>query len=339
MSKRAFITGITGQDGSYLAEFLLTKKYEVAGLIRRVSKPNLDNIEHLLGKIKIYDGDLLDQGSIDRALVDFQPDEVFNLGAQSFVKTSWQQPVLTGDVTGLGAVRVLESIRNNKPDTRFYQASSSEMFGNADTDLINEETPFHATSPYAIAKLYAHHMTKNYRDSYGIYACAGILFNHESPRRGIEFVTRKITYAVSCIAEGIKTSKTCNEVKEPLVVEGKFKLGNLDASRDWGYAGDYVKAMWMMLQQEKPDDYVIATGRTASIREFLEIAFKYVGIKDWEKHVEIDERFKRPSELKHLRGDSSKARKTLGWKPDVDLEGLVKLMIDSDRKIVKSYEF
>jgi GDPmannose 4,6-dehydratase len=335
---KALITGVTGQDGSYLAEFLLSKDYEVAGVMRRLSVPNTKNIEHLLGDIKLYDGDLLDQGSLDRIVRDFQPDEVYNLAAQSFVKVSWQKPILTGDATGLGAVRVLEAVRNFKPSARFYQASSSEMFGNTTTEFISEASPMLATSPYAIAKLYAHMMTINYRDSYDMFTSGGILFNHESPRRGIEFVTRKITYAVACIAEGIERSKMCNETKEPLVLNGKFMLGNLDASRDWGYAKDYVEGMWQMLQADTPDDYVIATGRSATIREFLDMTFKNVGIDDWSGYVEIDERFKRPSELKHLRGDGTKIKNALNWEPKTTLEELAAIMVESDREQVRKFE-
>ncbi len=336
--KKALITGITGQDGSYLAEFLLEKGYEVAGIARRLSVPNTRNIEHILSDISLYDGDLSDQGSLDRVVRNFQPDEVYNLAAQSFVKVSWQEPILTGDITGLGAVRILESVRNNKPDARVYQASSSEMFGNNPVEFLDEDSQFLPTSPYAIAKLYAHRMTINYRESYDMYACGGILFNHESPRRGMEFVTRKITYAVACIAEGVILSKMGSETKDPLVKDGKFKLGNLDASRDWGYAKDYVEMMWLMLQQDEPDEYVIATGRSATIRDFLDIAFKVIGIDDWQPYVGVDERFKRPSELRYLRGNSSKAQKNLGWSPQTSLEGLVELMIESDRELVRKYE-
>ncbi len=336
--KKAFITGINGQDGSYLAEFLLNKGYQVAGLIRRTSTPNLINISNLLKDIKIYDGDLLDQGSIDRVIKDFKPNEVYNLAAQSFVKSSWNQPILTGDVTGLGAVRVLESLRNISPETKFYQASSSEMFGNTKDEFISEESQFFPTSPYAIAKLYAHNMSINYRNSYKMFCSNGILFNHESPRRGIEFVTRKITYSLACIACNVKTSKMGNEQKEPLVNKGKFKLGNLDASRDWGFAGDYIEAMWKMLQQIKSDDFVIATGKSYSIRDFLDKGFKYIGKDDWEKYVEIDERFKRPSELLHLRGNAEKARNELEWSPKTNLDKLIKMMIDSDIKLVKLTE-
>lgn len=335
---KALITGITGQDGSYLAEFLLEKGYEVAGIARRLSAPNTRNIANILANIKLYDGDLADQGSLDRIVKDFMPDEVYNLAAQSFVKTSWQQPILTGDITGLGAVRMLEAVRNFKPDARFYQASSSEMYGNNPNEHLDEKCRFLATSPYAIAKLYAHRMTINYRDSYDMFACAGILFNHESPRRGLEFVTRKITYAVACIAEGIKQSKAGNEEMEPLVRDGKFMLGNLDASRDWGFARDYVEAMWLMLQQDKPNEYVIATGRTASIHDFLNAAFKAVDIHDWQPYVAIDERFKRPSELRYLRGNSELASQELGWQPRTSLEELVGHMIESDRALVRRFE-
>jgi len=336
--KRALITGITGQDGSYLSEFLLNKGYEVSGLMRRNSTPNIRNIEHLLGKIKLYDGDLMDQGSIDRAVKDFQPDEVYNLAAQSFVKTSWTQPILTGEVTGLGTVRVLESIRNVKPDARMYQASSSEMFGNNPEEFLNEKSQLFAHSPYAIAKLYAHRMTENYRDSYGLFTCSGILFNHESPRRGIEFITRKITYSVACIKAGVENSKMSNEEKEPLVKNGKIKFGNLDSKRDWGFAKDYVEAMWLMLQQDKPEDYVVGTGVTHSVKEFLQFAFEEAGISDWESHIEIDERFKRPADLTYLRGDSTKARNQLKWEPKTDLKSLIKIMIESDLELVKKYE-
>lgn len=335
---KALITGITGQDGSYLAEFLLKKGYEVAGIARRLSVPNTRNIEKVLPSLKLYDGDLADQGSLDRIMKDFQPDEVYNLAAQSFVKVSWQQPILTGDATGLGAVRVFESVRNNCPNAKVYQASSSEMYGNNPEEFLNEESPMLATSPYAIAKLYAHMMTINYRESYDMFACGGILFNHESPRRGIEFVTRKITYAVACIAEGVKRSKMGSETKEPLIQDGQFMLGNLDSSRDWGFAGDYVEMMWLMLQQETPDEYVIATGRNATIEEFLNIAFGSVGITDWNQYVSLDERFQRPSDLRYLRGNSKKAEEKLGWKPQTSLLDLVKMMVESDRELVRRFE-
>lgn len=336
--KKALITGITGQDGSYLAELLLDKGYEVAGIIRRLSVPNTRNIEHMLGKIKLYDGDLLDQGSINRAVKDFQPDEFYNLAAQSFVKTSWPQPILTGEITGLGTVRALEALRDIKPDTRFYQASSSEMFGNNPEEFLNENSAMLPHSPYAIAKLYAHKMTQNYRDSYGMYTCNGILFNHESPRRGIEFITRKITYSVACIKAGVMNSKMSNEEKEPLVKDGKIKFGNLDSKRDWGYAKDYVEMMWTMLQQENPDDYVVATGVNHSVREFLQFAFEEAGISDWESHIEIDERFKRPADLTYLRGNAAKAKEQLGWEAKTDLKQLIKIMIESDLELVEKYE-
>lgn len=335
---RALITGITGQDGSYLAEFLQKKGYEVAGVARRLSVPNTRNIEHLLRDIKLYDGDLSDQGSLDRIVKDFQPDEVYNLAAQSFVKVSWQEPILTGDITGLGAVRMLEAVRNNKPEAKFYQASSSEMYGNNPQEFIDEQCPFLATSPYAIAKLYAHRMTINYRESYDMFTCAGILFNHESPRRGLEFVTRKISYSVACISQGVKLSKTGNEIKEPLVKDGRFKLGNIDSCRDWGFAKDYVEGMWLMLQQEKPDEYVIATGRSVSIKDFLDIAFRSIGIDDWHPYVEIDDRFKRPSDLVYLRGNSNKAKEELHWQPRTSLEQLVERMVQSDIELVQKYE-
>lgn len=338
MSKRAFITGITGQDGSYLTELLLEKGYEVAGLVRRVSSPNYTHLTGVLDSLKLYDGDLTDQGSIDRAIKDFKPSEVYNLAAQSFVKSSWNSPSLTAEVTGLGALRVLESILNHNPNAKYYQASSSEMYGNNGIEFLNEESRMLPTSPYAIAKLYAHLISKNYRDSYGMYTASGILFNHESPRRGIEFVTRKITYAVACIKHGVKFSKMSGENKEPLVMNGKFKLGNVEATRDWGYAKDYVEMMWLMLQQDVPDDYVVATGVSYSIKDFLSMAFDYVGIEDWSSYVEISEGLKRPSELVHLRGDSSKASKELGWSSKTDLKSLVKLMIDSDMKLVERYE-
>lgn len=338
MGKKALITGITGQDGSYLAELLLEKGYEVAGVIRRLSTPNTRYIESLLGKIKLYDGDLLDQGSIQRAIIDFKPDEVYNLAAQSFVKTSWAQPILTSDATGLGAVRVLEAIRNTDQDIKFYQASSSEMFGNNPEEFLNEESRMLPHSPYAIAKLYAHQMTKNYRDSYGMYTCSGILFNHESPRRGTEFITRKITYSVACIKSGVMNSKVTNEEKEPLVSNGKVKFGNLDSKRDWGYAKDYVEMMWRMLQQEKPDDYVIATGKNYSVREFLEFAFEAVGIDDYKQYIEIDDRFKRPADLTYLRGNAAKAKEKLDWESKTDLKELVKIMIESDLELVERYE-
>ncbi|CAG0995414.1 MAG: GDP-mannose 4,6-dehydratase [Candidatus Methanoperedens sp.] len=316
MTKSALITGITGQDGSYLSELLLGKGYKVYGLIRRLSTPNLARIEHILDQVELIEGDLTDQSSINNALKESQPCEVYNLAAQSFVATSWNQPVLTGDVTGLGAVRILEGVCHVCPDAHFYQASSSEMFGKVNESPQNENSRFYPRSPYGFAKVYAHWACINYRESYGMHASSGILFNHESPRRGIEFVTRKITDAVARISLGF--------AKE-------LRLGNLDAKRDWGFAGDYVKAMWLMLQQKEPDDYVIATGETHSVGEFAELAFHEAGL-DWKKYVSVDQKFIRPAEVNLLLGDASKARRILGWKPEVTFEELVKMMVREDLK-------
>ena len=314
--KKALITGITGQDGSYLAEFLLTKGYKVSGLERRSSQKNRKNIEHILDKIEIISGDLLDEGSIVRAIHEAQPDEVYNLASQSFVHESWKQPVFTGEVTGLGAVRVLEAIRQVNPKIKFYQASSSEMFGKVQEAPQTEKTPFYPRSPYGVAKLYAHWIAVNYRESYDMFAASGILFNHESPRRGLEFVTRKITNTAVMIKLGL--------AKE-------LRLGNLDAKCDWGFAGDYVEAMWLMMQQDKPDDFVIATGETHTVREFVQEAFGHLGL-DWEKYVKVDEKFLRPAEVQLLIGDASKAKKVLGWEAKVTFKELVKMMVDSDLK-------
>jgi GDPmannose 4,6-dehydratase len=312
--KKALITGITGQDGSYLAEFLLTKGYKVFGLERRSSQKNRKNIEYILDKIKIVSGDLLDEGSLVRALKESQPDEVYNLASQSFVAESWKQPVYTGEVTGLGVVRVLEAIRQVNPKIKFYQASSSEMFGAVRQTPQNEKTPFYPRSPYGVAKLYAHWITVNYRESYDMFTASGILFNHESPRRGFEFVTRKITSTA---------------VKIKLGLTEELRLGNLDARRDWGFAGDYVEAMWLMLQQKKPKDYVIGTGKTYSVKEFVQEAFGYLGL-DWEKYVKIGKEFFRPAEVYHLCADATLAKKELGWKPKVDFKRLVKMMVEAD---------
>lgn len=319
MAKKALITGITGQDGSYLAEFLLSKGYEVFGMVRRSSIDKFERIEHIREKIRLVQGDLMDQSSLDEAVKGIMPDEIYNLAAQSFVPTSWNQPTLTGEFTGLGTTRVLEAIRRIKPDTRFYQASSSEMFGKVREVPQNELTPFHPRSPYGVAKVYGHYITVNYRESYDIFACSGILFNHESPRRGLEFVTRKITNGVARIKLGLST---------------ELRLGNLDAKRDWGFAGDYVESMWMMLQQDAPDDYVVATGDTHTVREFVELAFDRAGF-DWKKHVIIDPAFFRPAEVELLVGDPSKARKVLGWKPRVSFEELVRMMVDADIERLK----
>ena len=313
MAKSALITGITGQDGSYLAELLLDKGYDVYGLVRRLSTPNTTRIENIADKIILLEGDLTDQSSLNVAVQTAQPDEVYNLAAQSFFATSWNQPVLTGDVTGLGTTRILEAIRQFSPSARMYQASSSEMFGKADAPQ-SENTPFHPRSPYAVAKVYAYYATVNYRESYGMFCCNGILFNHESPRRGIEFVTRKITDGVARIYHGLSK---------------ELRLGNLDAKRDWGFAGDYVKAMQLILQQEEPDDFVIATGESHSVREFVELAFAEAGLK-WEQFVTQDERFMRPADVPDLRGDITKAKRLLGWEPEVKFDKLVRMMVKSD---------
>lgn len=314
--KTALITGISGQDGSYLAELLLDKGYKVFGVVRRLSTPNFSRIEHLRDRIQLIDADLSDAMSLVNAIQRSQPDELYNLAAQSFVATSWQQSILTGDYTGLGVTRVLEAIRAVNPKIRFYQASSSEMYGKVMATPQNEDTPFYPRSPYAVAKVYGHYITVNYRESYGMYAVSGILFNHESPRRGIEFVTKKITDGVARIKAGQMN---------------KLHLGNLDAKRDWGFAKDYVEAMWLMLQQEKPDDYVIATGETHTVRDFCQIAFSRAGL-DWQKHVVVDPMFVRPAEVELLLGDASKARRQLNWSAKTGFEDLVHLMVDSDLK-------
>jgi GDPmannose 4,6-dehydratase len=316
MVKSALITGITGQDGPYLAEFLLAKKYKVYGLVRRLSNPNIENIKHISDKIELISGDLLDQGSLQDALEQAQPTEVYNLAAQSFVKASWSQPVLTGEFTALGATRMLEAILMVNKKIKFYQASSSEMFGKVVEAPQKETTRFYPRSPYGVAKAYAHYMTVNYRESYDMFACSGILFNHESPRRGIEFVTRKITNAVARISLG----------KLDYLV-----LGNMDAKRDWGFAGDYVKAMWMMMNYKKPDDYVIATGEAHSVREFVRLAFKFAGISDWKKYVKSDDPdFLRPAEVDHLIGNPAKAKRVLGWEPKTTFPELVEMMVKAD---------
>lgn len=313
--KKAFITGITGQDGSYLAELLLKKGYKVYGLDRRTSTVNYERINHIVNDIELLSGDLLDELSLIHAIKTAQPDEVYNLAAQSFVATSWNQPVLTGEFTALGATRVLEAVRIAAPQAHFYQASSSEMFGKVQAVPQTEQTSFYPRSPYGVAKLYGHWITVNYRESYDMHASSGILFNHESPRRGLEFVTRKITHAVARIKLGL---------------QDQIRLGNLDAQRDWGFAGDYVEAMWLMLQQPNPDDYVISTDETHSVREFLDIAFARVGIDDWQDKVVIDPKFVRPAEVDLLIGDSTKARQQLNWKPKVSFKQLVEMMVDSD---------
>ncbi len=317
--KRALITGITGQDGSYLAEFLLEKGYEVIGMVRRTSTINFERIRHIQDRVLLVQGDLLDQSSLIDILREYRPHEVYNLAAQSFVPTSFKQPVLTGEFTALGVTRLLEAIRLVDPTIRFYQASSSEMFGKVKEVPQNENTPFHPRSPYGVAKVYAHWITVNYRESYGMFAVSGICFNHESPRRGLEFVTRKITHTAAKIKLGLAH---------------ELRLGNLEARRDWGYAPDYVRAMWLMLQQDEPEDYVIATGETHSVREFVELAFDYLGL-DWKKYVVVDPALYRPADVDLLVGDATKARTKLGWAPSVTFEQLVKIMVDADLELVK----
>jgi GDPmannose 4,6-dehydratase len=317
---RALITGITGQDGSYLADLLLEKGYEVYGMVRRSSVEKLNRIEHIRNRVKFVQADLLDQLSIISAIREADPDEVYNLAAMSFVPTSWSQPVLTGEFTAIGVTRMLEAIRLVNKNIKFYQASSSEMFGKVRQNPQNENTPFHPRSPYGVAKVYGHYITVNYRESYGIFAASGILFNHESPRRGLEFVTKKVTNAVAKIKLGLAES---------------LYLGNLDAKRDWGYAKDYVEAMWLMLQQGSPDDYVISTGETHSVKEWVEASFSCLDL-DWEKYVKMDEKLLRPAEVDLLIGDSTKARDKLGWKPQVNFEGLVKLMVEHDYNELKN---
>ena len=312
--KRALITGITGQDGAYLARFLLEQGYEVHGMVRRSSAENNDRIDDIQDQVHLHQADLLDQLSIVRLVDDVRPHEIYNLAAQSFVPTSWNQPLLTGEFTALGVTRMLEAIRLVDRSIRFYQASSSEMFGRVQEEPQSESTPFWPRSPYGVAKVYGHWITVNYRESYGMFACSGILFNHESPLRGKEFVTRKISHGVARIKLGL-----ANELR----------LGNLDARRDWGFAGDYVRAMWLMLQQDKPDDFVIATGQQHSVRDFVEQAFAHVGL-DWQKYVVIDPALLRPAEVNRLRGDASKARQILGWEPSVTFRELVAMMVDAD---------
>ncbi len=317
--KTAVITGVTGQDGSYLAELLLDKGYDVIGVVRRTSHDSYERIGHLLDRLHVVAADLLDQHSLTMVIRDAQPDEVYNLAAQSFVPTSWSQPVLTGEFTALGVTRLLEAIRLAHPKARFYQASSSEMFGKATETPQRETTPFYPRSPYGVAKVYGHWITVNYRESYGLHAVSGILFNHESPRRGLEFVTRKVTDAVARIKRG--------KIDE-------LRLGNLEARRDWGFAGDYVDAMWRMLQQDEPRDYVIGTGETHSVRELCEVAFGHAGL-DWRKYVKVDPKFVRPAEVDLLLADAGQARRDLGWAPRVSFEGLVKMMVDADLERVK----
>lgn len=319
MAKRALITGITGQDGSYLAELLLDKGYEVYGIARRLSAPNNWRIEHLMDRITVLPGDLLDQLSLLKVIDEVRPQEIYNLAAMSFVPASWDQPMLTGEFNSQGVTRMLDAVRRVDPSIRFYQASSSEMYGKVREVPQTELTPFYPRSPYGVSKVFGHYITVNYRESYNLFAVSGILFNHESPRRGLEFVTRKVTDGVARIKLGMKD---------------KLGLGNLDAQRDWGFSGDYVRAMWLMLQQDQPDDYVISTGISHSVRELVEIAFARVDL-DWQKHVVIDPAFLRPAEVDHLLGDCTKAKKELGWVPEVDFKGLVEMMVDADMERLK----
>ena len=324
----ALITGITGQDGSYLAEFLLEKGYEVVGLARRSTHYHYENIDHLIGEITIGYGDLIDPDSIGRIIAEYRPTEVYNLAAQSVPADSWQQPIVTAEITAVGSVRILEALRKLKLDARFYQASSREIYGGVQQEVIDETTPFLANNPYGVAKLYAHLMTRTYRQSYDMFACGGILFNHESPRRSLHFVTRKVTMAVACIHLDVKNPPV-NELGQSLVVNGRLKLGNLDAVRDWGYAKEYVEAMWLMLQQEEPQDYVIATNTAYTVRDLCEVAFSHVGL-DWQEHVEADARFMRPTEIAASRGDYSKAKSELGWEPRMQFKELIEFMVDED---------
>jgi GDPmannose 4,6-dehydratase len=319
MSKRALVTGITGQDGSYLAELLLEKGYEVHGMVRRASTEKFDRIEHLRDTITLHQGDLLDQRSLVDTLRASKPDEIYNLAAMSFVGLSWQQPTLTADFTGVGVTRILEAMREAAPEARFYQASSSEMFGKVREVPQNEDTPLYPRSPYGVAKVYGHFITVNYRESYDLHATSGILFNHESPRRGLEFVTRKVTWHAAAIKHGLRD---------------KLALGNLDAKRDWGYAKDYVEAMWLMLQQDEADDFVIATGETHTVRECVQVAFDEAGLGDWEQYVEIDPQFVRPAEVDLLIGDPTKAKEKLGWTPATSFEELIRLMVRADLELL-----
>jgi len=320
VKKRALITGITGQDGSYLAELLLAKDYEVIGMVRRTSTVTFERIKHIQDRLTLVTGDLLDEVSLITLLREHRPSEVYNLAAQSFVQTSWFQPVFTGETTALGVTRMLDAVRLVDPEMRFYQASSSEMFGKVQAVPQSEDTPFYPRSPYGVAKLYGHWITVNYRESYNMFACSGILFNHESPRRGLEFVTRKIANGVARIKLGL---------------DRELRLGNLDAQRDWGFAGDYVEAMWLMLQQERPDDYVVATGETHAVREFCELAFGHVGL-NYRDYVVMDERFMRPAEVDLLIGDPAKAHAQLGWQPKTPFPDLVRSMVDADLKLLKA---
>lgn len=331
--KTALVTGITGQDGSYLADWLLTKGYRVVGLARRSTNYDYPNIRHLIGKITLEYGDLMDSDCLNNLIIKYQPDEVYNIAAQSVPADSWTQPIVTAEITGVGTVRMLEAVRRHKPDARYYQATSREIFGGIEQEVCDENTPFLANNPYGIAKQYAHLMTMNYRESYGMFACGGILFNHESERRSLHFVTRKVTMAAACIKLNVK-HPPLNEVGDPLVQDGKLKIGNLDAVRDWGYAKEYVEAMWLMLQAEQPRDYVIATNTAFTVRDLCRVAFDQVGL-NWEEHVVSDQRFHRPTEIAASRGDYSRAKNDLGWEPRTSFEQLIRLMVDADVKLLQ----
>ncbi len=326
--KTALVTGITGQDGSYLADLLLEKGYRVIGLARRSTNYRYPNIDHLIGKITLEYGDLMDGDRLCSLVQKYQPDEVYNIAAQSVPADSWTQPIVTAEITAVGVVRMLEAVLRHKPDARFYQATSREIFGGVPYEVCDEDTPFSANNPYGIAKQYAHLMTVNYRQSYGLFACGGILFNHESERRSLHFVTRKVTMAAACIKLGIK-NPPLNELGEPLVQHGKLRIGNLDAVRDWGYAKEYVEAMWLMLQNDQPRDYVIGTNTIYTVRDLCRVAFEQVGL-NWENHVECDQRFMRPTEIAASRGDYSRAKRELGWEPHTNFEELIRLMVNSD---------
>jgi GDPmannose 4,6-dehydratase len=332
--KTALITGITGQDGSYLADLLLAKGYRVIGLARRSTNYDYPNIRHLIGKITLEYGDLIDSDCLNTLVQTYLPDEVYNIAAQSVPADSWKQPIVTAEVTGVGTIRVLEAVRRFKPDAHFYQATSREIFGGVEQEVCDENSPMQANNPYGIAKQYAHLMMMNYRDSYGMFACGGILFNHESERRSLHFVTRKVTMAAACIKLNIQ-HPPLNEAGDPLVQGGKLKIGNLDAVRDWGYAKEYVEAMWRMLQNESPRDYVIATNTCYTVRDLCRVAFECVGL-DWEAHVVTDPRFVRPTEIAASRGDFSRAKAELGWEPRTNFESLIQLMVESDLKLLSA---
>lgn len=329
----AFITGVTGQDGSYLAELLLEKGYDVVGMVRRSTNYYYPNIDHLAGKIRLEYGDLIDSDSVASIIRKYQPDEVYNLAAQSVPADSWNQPIVTGEITALGTLRVLEALRTHKPDVKFYQASSREIYGGVEQEIVDETTPLNANNPYGIAKLYAHLINANHRQSYGMFTCAGMLFNHESPRRSLHFSTRKVTMAAACIHLGVK-HPPLNEHGEPLVSDNKVKMGNLDAVRDWGYAKEYVEAMWLMMQCDTPQDYVIATNTAYTVRDLCRVAFAHVGL-DWQDHVISADEFHRPTEIAASRGDYSKAKRELGWEPRTSFEQLIQLMVDEDIDLLK----